>query len=122
MEEIMKTLLRNKIEDALANLDEGRESKHMKLNQDEILEILKSDRCKKVHIQAKLRTNDGSTDLWQVYETDYTVVYPPIAKKDAIKMVEIDNLQDDKTYEVMLGFLNDEYRFCHEFKVCFISS
>ena len=117
----MKTLLRNKIEDALANLDPTRRSKHMKLNQDEILEILKSDRCKEVRMQARLRINDGSTDFWQVYETDYTVVYPSIAKKEAIDMIEIDNLQDDKTYEVMVGFLNDKYRFCHEFRVCFLS-
>lgn len=115
MEEIMKTLLRNKIEDALANLDptaEGRLSKHMKFNQDEILEILKSDRCYEVRMQARLRIND----------LDYSLVYPSITKKQAIQMIEIDNLQDDKTYEVMVGFLNDRYRiFSSKFKVVFLS-
>ena len=114
MEEIMKTLLRNKIEDALANLDPttDRLSKHMKFNQDEILEILKSDRCYEVRMQARLRIND----------LDYSLVYPSITKKQAIQMIEIDNLQDDKTYEVMVGFLNDRYRiFSSKFKVVFLS-
>jgi hypothetical protein len=112
----MKTLLRNKIEDALANLDpntEGRKSKHMKLSQDEILEILKSDRCYEVRMQARLRIND----------IEYSLVYPSITKKQAISMIEIDNLQDDKTYEVMVGFLKeDRYRiFSNKFKVVFLS-
>jgi hypothetical protein len=38
-------------------------------------------------------------------------------------MIEIDNLQDDKTYEVMVGFLKeDRYRiFSNKFKVVFLS-
>jgi len=119
MEEIMKTLLRNKIEDALANLDpttEGRQSKHMKLNQDEILEILKSDRCYEVRLQARLRISPVINGL------EHSVVFPSITKKQAIQMIEIDNLQDDKTYEVMVGFLNDRYRiFSSKFKVVFLS-
>lgn len=116
---IMKTLLKNKIEDARANPTYGKVSKHMKFNQDEMLSLLKSDRCKEVRVQARLRINDGSTDFWQVYETDYTVVYPSIAKKEAIDMIEIDNLKDDKTYEVMLSFPTGYNE--GEFKVCFLS-
>ena len=115
----MKTLLRNKIEDALANLDpntEGRLSKHMKLNQDEILEILKSDRCYEVRLQARLSISPVINGL------EHSVVFPSITKKQAIQMIEIDNLQDDKTYEVMVGFLNDRYRiFSSKFKVVFLS-
>ena len=112
MEEIMKTLLRNKIEDARANPTYGSVSKHMKFNQDEMLSLLKSDRCKEVRMQARLRIND----------LDYSLVYPSITKKEAIDMIEIDNLQDDKTYEVMVGFLNDRYRiFSSKFKVVFLS-
>ena len=60
-------------------------------------------------MQARLRIND----------LDYSLVYPSITKKEAIDMIEIDNLKDDKTYEVMLSFPTGYNE--GEFKVCFLS-